>query len=325
MQGGLSDNQNKRVLQVKKGGYLPKPGDADLFSEPARDGYTLGGFSLGTEADGQVSYTREWDFDKDVVLEDMTLYAVWYKNYTLKIHYGEGFAEVSEKQVRQPLDGSNPTVASASILGYTVIAYYSDSECKNEISFPYELVDDDGDMCVDIYADALKGNWQLVRTGEELSKTNIQMGTNVMLLDNIDMSGYNLTVPSSYTGTFDGNGHTISNLTVTDKQKNWSDNYFGIFKQLLGKATVKDLTFDNLTLNITLDNPDTKDFFVGGLAGSASSDVTLSNIKLNGVLNVASSVAEEKIDIDQFVGSIATENVSGCDASGMTVQMTAVA
>ena len=86
------------------------------------------------------------------------------------------------------------------------------------------------------------------------------MTLNCTLADNIDLTGKDWTpigtsFGNSYTGTFDGNGKTITGLTVTG-----SDNYAGLFGNLSG--TVKDVTLKDVKIESNNDMS-----AVGGVAG----------------------------------------------------------
>lgn len=78
-------------------------------------------------------------------------------------------------------------------------------------------------------------------------------GETVILDSDIDMSGETWTAgigvgSAKFSGTFDGNGKTISNLTV-----NAAENYAGLFGSVF-TATIKNVTLDNATVSNTGEN-----------------------------------------------------------------------
>ena len=86
---------------------------------------------------------------------------------------------------------------------------------------------------------------------------------------NIDNGGW--TPISKFKGTFNGNGHTISNLKI-----NRSDlEYYGLFTYL-GGATVKNLRLENVDV-VGLN-------YVGGLAGKTESNAIIENISVTGAV-----------------------------------------
>ena len=107
-------------------------------------------------------------------------------------------------------------------------------------------------------ADGLMNVAELVNGG----KTDI----NITLDKNIDLTGKGWTpigtdYDNSYTGTFDGGGHTITGLTVTT-----NDEYAGLFGYLgnfnNGAATVKNVVMDGI--QITCNH---RSGYAGGVAG----------------------------------------------------------
>jgi hypothetical protein len=96
------------------------------------------------------------------------------------------------------------------------------------------------------------------------------------LTGDIDCSGISNFAPigsagtawNNFSGIFDGNGHTIRNLTINDP-----DNDGGLF-HVLQNATVRDLTLDGGTVTTVND-------WAGALAGRVVESVTLENITSN--------------------------------------------
>ena len=64
------------------------------------------------------------------------------------------------------------------------------------------------------------------------------------LSHDIDCSGYTLTAPIDFNGTLDGRNYAIRNLTIDTNSR-----YAGFFSEL-DDATVRDLTFENITLKV---------------------------------------------------------------------------
>ena len=82
--------------------------------------------------------------------------------------------------------------------------------------------------------------------------------------------GGNCSTP--FTGSLDGNDHTISNL-----YENFNGQCAGLFGYLDG-VTISDLTLKNI--NIT-----TSDDYAGGLAGYADSGITVANVHTTGTID----------------------------------------
>ena len=114
-----------------------------------------------------------------------------------------------------------------------------------------------------IGAIAINGvSYAIVSTGEELLSA-LQNNQNVMLQNDIDLTGIAWEDIVDYSGIFDGAGHIISNLIYSG----------GLFASTNG-ATIQNLALENL--NITSDSLG----YIGGLVDDASSS-TITNVHVN--------------------------------------------
>ena len=152
------------------------------------------------------------------------------------------------------------------------------------------IIEDDGSYTV-YNADGLMNIAELVNGG----KTDI----NITLDKNIDLTGKGWTpigtdYDNSYTGTFDGGGHTITGLTVTG-----SDRYTGLFGFI--KGTVKNVVLEGV--RITSDN---SSGYAGGVAGY-SFEGNIENCSVSG--SVSGS------DVGGVVGYQQGGSITGCSSS----------
>jgi len=116
-------------------------------------------------------------------------------------------------------------------------------------------------------------------------------GKTVELLADIDMSGIDWSVnigdDCNYTfdGTFDGNGHTISNLSSTETAQK-ADGYVctGLFGAIYGSAVIKDLTLTNVSISAGAYTGNNVSALVG-FAYNATG--TISNVNVTGSINGA--------------------------------------
>ena len=156
-------------------------------------------------------------------------------------------------------------------------------------------IESDGSYTV-TSADGLMNVAELVNGG----KTDI----NITLDKNIDLTGKDWTpigtdYDNSYTGTFDGGGHTITGLTVTT-----NDEYAGLFGYLgnFGKfGTVKNVVMDGvqITSNHRLG-------YAGGVAGYSRG--TIENCSVSGSVSGTVSVGG-------VVGAQRDGSITGCSSS----------
>ncbi|MCX6803710.1 MAG: ZmpA/ZmpB/ZmpC family metallo-endopeptidase-related protein [Candidatus Diapherotrites archaeon] len=114
---------------------------------------------------------------------------------------------------------------------------------------------------------------QLILTTAGLQGISSNLSASYMLFDNVDLTGVtftpigNITIP--FTGTLDGAGNTISNLTINSP----ASSYLGLFGVVSG-GTVK---------NITLANTSITGFqYLGGITGYLTGASTISNTKVSG-------------------------------------------
>ena len=153
-------------------------------------------------------------------------------------------------------------------------------------------IESDGSYTV-TSADGLMNVAELVNGG----KTDI----NITLDKNIDLTGKNWTpigtdYDNSYTGTFDGSGHTITGLTVTT-----NDKYAGLFGSIGYAGTVKNVMMEDVQITSNRSSG-----FAGGVAGY--SDGTIENCSVSG--SVSGTVYVGGVVGVQIGGSI-----TGCSSS----------
>ena len=124
---------------------------------------------------------------------------------------------------------------------------------------------------------------------------------NITLDKNIDLTGKGWTpigtsFKNSYTGTFDGGGHTITGLTVTT-----NDKYAGLFGYIGNAGTVKNVVMEGVL--ITSNNGSSQ---AGGVAGFSRG--TIENCSVSG--SVSGTVYVGGVVGAQWSGSI-----TGCSSS----------
>ena len=126
-------------------------------------------------------------------------------------------------------------------------------------------------------------------------------GGTVVLQNNITLTGEWTPIAERFTGTLDGNGKTISGLTITT-----GDSNVGLFSSLYG-GTVKNLTIDGANINTSAQ-------YVGGLCGSGWG--TIENCK------VSNSTVTGKDQVGGLVGYWWIGPISDCNLTDNTITAT---
>lgn len=298
--------------------YYGKYGEESLVYEPSTlpgnannqityPGYELlGWYTVKNEnEDGSKTYENPWDFTTNTIKDnDITLYASWKK--IEKCFYNVCYLdEDGNKQIL----GTYSTSEGGKFLdslgyakkrtGYTAIQdivdsklsviYYDEDGNPWDSNYTHPGKDGGNDGYIDVYVKYLKGAFSFVTSFNEL-KTN--KSRNIYLLNDIDCGGASFSFNNLDKKTIYGNGHTISNFKVqysasnlvTDSIDNTQNTlYIGIFNKL-SESTIKDLTFDNFSVEVNTLLSKTKRIVVSPIINIVSS--TLDNVKFNGTYTV---------------------------------------
>ena len=132
----------------------------------------------------------------------------------------------------------------------------------------------------------------------------IEMNQSYRLISDIDLTGIEWTPLGSYEepylGIFDGNDHTISNLTITVR----NDLFNGLFANMAG--IVKNLALTNFSIDYACNYLT----YAGGLSGYLTGDVE--NVELSGAISISNTKS------NTFVGLL-----TGLSSAKITDTMTA--
>ena len=135
----------------------------------------------------------------------------------------------------------------------------------------------------------------------ELVNEEWKLDINITLTDDIDLTGIDWTpigtsFSNSYTGTFEGNGKTITGLTVTG-----SDQYVGLFGYIGSGGTVKNVVLEGV--QITSDN---SSGCVGGVVGWSYGNIEYCSV---------SGSVSSTVFADGVVGNQSGGSITGCNSS----------
>lgn len=275
--GGMIGNYSTRRYLVAYNSLIIPPGE-DGIPAATKAGYTLKGWYTGSkDEDGTVTYEEPWDFSTDKITESITLYAYWTQTYRVFAYYGE-----NNQEIRDLADLENDTdilnAPSSSIFrGYTLIDYYYDEALTEKVEFGKEIVsyfENSSSRDLYLYTDWLEGRYTLVSEASQLKK--LAPTTNYYLLNDIDCAEEDIfSGINTYSGIFDGAGHTIKNMKITQIQAGNTE--FALFKNL-ENATIKNIVFDGMSIDVTVNYGHPEIAFVAGkVKNSTFEDVHLYN------------------------------------------------
>ncbi len=283
------------------------------------------------------SYSGWWDFDTDRLALDadkeysakepvITLYAAWvpkfsYEFYTVDEKTG-AITQVGEPMVIDPttdkglrlpsLNEQTGKIGDANdfptLSDKTYNKIYTDPELKNEVtgavvthsgSFDKATAQSSNPV-MKLYCTTIDGLWFEVDTPDKIAK-NAFANANFILKSDIDFSGKfwpSGLQTGNFTGSIDGNGYTIKNVTVT--QSNSSAANFGLFGQLTESARIKNVTFDGIKIKVN-DGLRPNGANLGILAGSISESADIENVVIkNSTLEISTSQTKPFIVNPQY-------------------------
>lgn len=282
--GGIVDETAKRVLYYKPNQPLLQPGASNELKAPVLDSrHTVEGWYRAlTDENGQIQKDENgqiltedtpFNFENARATESMTLVVRWKDNPTVTIM-------VDGRDPDERTFAAGDTVERFTYMqdreGYTFYDYYKDEACTEKVDWPLLLQDGEH---ITVYTKWLEGDVLIVRSRSDLSKLP-QYRTRTVFFDaDIDYAGSRTSFPTmtDFSGQIIGNGHVIRNVTK-DVTLGKSSNGFGLFGELKNGAEIRDLNFENVTINIKI--AWNAAFPIGLLGSTATADTVIDNCTL---------------------------------------------
>lgn len=168
-----------------------------------------------------------------------------------------------------------------------------------------------------------------ISTAEELQKigtdNSYPLSGNYVLEDDIDMTGIDFTPigggmgtrgaasgDNVFTGTFDGQGHIISNLTIHktgNSSEDWQYGMFGMIGSEDQAASVKNLILTGIDINV--DMTGSGYFSLGGLAGEVNHNALIDNVAIiDGTVQGNPSNGSDVVGVGGLIGEMRYESRS---------------
>jgi hypothetical protein len=296
----------------------------DAFA-PRNNGYFLAGWYSNrletTDEAGNITYSYEdkWDFENDLLSLDpngnytaskpeLTLYAAWVPLFEIELYALDSGEKVStmtfdptvtEEVLIPAWDETTGTVKMNGFPereGYTFNGLFYDelgsqAVSTASVSHPGTVDTSTGtaaDISMKLYVDYLEGDWYQIYNAEQFAD-NASLKGNYILHADLDFSDEiwptNLMY-GNFTGTIEGNGHTIKNINL--RQTNNSKVNAGLFGNLTEDAKLNNVIFDHASFTIEAGTR-VKGTSFGLLAGTISDGAVLTDVRVaNSVLKIDS-------------------------------------
>ena len=328
-------------FSVSKNGYFLAGWYTQRSPRVDENGQPLDEYGALCSASGReqgYTYSGLWDFATSKVELDasatyssqepvLTLYAAWipYINYDIYSVDAQGDAHLIEtvQTIQLELPKWNEKTGKLNmnsfpgVDGATFDAAYMDQQMTQPITgtvggaenyVDYETGTLNAES-VAIYTTWLDGTWFKISTADQFL-SNARLDGNYIITADLDFSNAvwpPVLVKGKFTGTVQGNGHTISNLNVV--QGDNSQIYGGLFGSLEEGATIQDLTFENVAFTIQAGSRMQGASF-GLLTGSRSSGAVLENVSITGTLYISNNCYPSDYTIGLLCGNGSTDGVT---------------
>lgn len=256
----------------------------------------------------------------------LTLYAAWVPEFTYTFHVKDSSGSWKEEKVlsfsptaREDLmsldlpywedeqEGvEDKTKCSASMIygnfpkidGKTFKKAYFDKNMTNEatqINHKGKVAEESGTSengNLDLYLDLIDGNWFHIFSPEQFV-ANARIDGSYEIYTDIDFSVDKINwraglMTGEFTGTFNGHGHTFSNITVT-QQNDSSQMRGGIFGSIASTAVFNDIKFKNLSYTLRTASRMTGSTF-GMFAGQIAAGAKFEKVEVDGVLHIGPEI-----------------------------------
>ena len=280
-----------------------------------KNGYFLAGwYESRTETvaeNGEVTYTYEgrWDFETDRLSVDpnkqyssaqpeLVLYAAWIPMYEIQF-YDLETGELRNNYTFNPTGVSTINTPKWSEetgalemykfpkrTGYTFDGAFYDAAGTSPVGETVEIpafeatdVITATKSSINVYVNWKEGEWYRIYTAKQFVENVNRAGCYELFadLDFTDVNWPNAFMYGEFTGKIVGNGHTISNVTIT--QGDNSKTRFGLFGSLAAGAVLEDITFQNITAVIQ-SGARTSGIAYGLFAGNISAEAVITDVQI---------------------------------------------
>ena len=235
----------------------------------------------------------------NVTINNSTLkggsYAFWVHNYTAEDFSGDTNKVNTQKGLLNfdIFNGTNEFIGKNDTpvrFGFTNAVYADENGLVNITNAAGEVVEGIGtDMDGDYVVTSAEGFSWIAENIDEVNDQTIELNNDIDLsaLSRSAVSNWNPigTEEKPFTGTFDGNGKTIKNLIIVEPTAKEGKAFIGFFGYAKN-ATIKNVTFENVNINISCLDIDHSQGHIGAVAGSLEGTSTIENVTVKGDITV---------------------------------------
>ncbi|MBQ7802053.1 MAG: hypothetical protein IJ375_07000 [Oscillospiraceae bacterium] len=283
----------------------------DAFAA-VNNGYFLAGWyaERAEQADGSYTYSGLWNFEQDRLTVNageahtasepvLTLYAAWVPLFEIEF-YDLASGEYLDSYTFNPTTAGELKVPEwdeetgaiemydfPARSGYTYSAAYYDAAGTESVDT--ETLTHTGtidyatgtaqDASMKLYVEWTEGEWYHIYNVEQFLD-NASVAGNYVIHEDLDFADEiwpTSLMYGNFSGTIQGNGHTLKNIEVI--QTNNSKVNAGLFGSLTETAKLSDVTFENVTFTIKAGARMVGTSF-GLLAGSVSGSAAFENVQI---------------------------------------------
>lgn len=285
LNGGKLDLKSTSVdsninYAYEPGSLIIDPTYKDWNYKLTRPGYKFTGWFTSAECRAE----DEWNFTTDTITKDITLYAGWEKEivYSFSVCYVDGEATQTLGQYKVSAGDVFEDYRNYANKrdDHTAIGYYADAECTTPWDFTTTHPGGETDTDIVVYVDYIPGEWILVDSYNKL-KNAIGKG-NIYLTCDIDCEGQVLDFKDNFDEILEGNGYAIRNFTV-QKFGQLLKPGVALFKKLAAGAEIRNVSFENVTMECQVNLERANEIRIAALAGEAE-DCVVSNVSISGII-----------------------------------------
>ena len=205
-------------------------------------------------------------------------------NYTLRKNGWASWTQPYEKELTATLDIEKGRAYNFVLeLGNPGAPIEFDAEVKDWV----ETIPSIDNTLVVASAEDFATIAEMLEAGEDFTGKTVSLAGDIDLAATRSASNWTPigTSEKPFTGTFDGKGYSIKNLTLVESEAKEGKAYIGFFGYAKD-ATIKNVTFENVNINIPCLDIDHSQGHIGAVAGSLEGTSTIENVTVKGDITV---------------------------------------